>query len=478
MDFITEKKVISVLLEGNCTASDSFIDKLKSIKDNQIAFELLDIFINQKYTKVNLPQNYIDVTDKDNMVSFLGDVKADRLKDFDDFDDSDLFFVKGRGEIAIGRMARAILSNKDLYNGKSFSDKDYEQFVNLYKSKLVTIGNKFKVITGKDISDYYSEDNYSSYGDGGSLWSSCMRGDDCQKFFNIYIKNPDVCSLLVYLDKDDKVLGRALVWKLSKSVSESNIFMDRVYTIKDSDVNKFIEYANERKWMYKYKQTSQDAYNIAFKFQGGLYVGKITVQLDKSEFKDYPYLDTLYNLNFKKKTISNVPTKNTVFLDETEGDYATCYDCGGSHFNNEECDKCYGNGSVDCNMCSGRGMVDCDECGGSGKGDNLIECDKCDGSGKNGFIKKSPCTKCSGKGNIYDECKVCDGDGEVDCGVCGGSGSIDCDECGGDGNVDNPCPSCVGFYKNSLEFLSNHCKDLSNIAKLVLEDFNKKLKEK
>ena len=67
----------------------------------------------------------------------------------------------------------------------------------------------------------------------------------------LYTKNKDVVSLLVYVDEDDKVLGRALVWKLDKSTCEAQYFMDRVYTNNDSDVNRFLNYARENGWMYR-----------------------------------------------------------------------------------------------------------------------------------------------------------------------------------------------------------------------------------
>jgi hypothetical protein len=44
--------------------------------------------------------------------------------------------------------------------------------------------------------------NYA-YGDKGQLGSSCMRTTDCQKYFGIYQKNPEVCQLLVYVNKDN-----------------------------------------------------------------------------------------------------------------------------------------------------------------------------------------------------------------------------------------------------------------------------------
>ena len=74
--------------------------------------------------------------------------------------------------------------------------------------------------------------------------------------FKIYTENPDVCKMLILIE-DDKLIGRALVWKLSsikiygKDPVQDSWFMDRQYTIKDSDVEKFRNYAKEKGWIYK-----------------------------------------------------------------------------------------------------------------------------------------------------------------------------------------------------------------------------------
>ena len=92
----------------------------------------------------------------------------------------------------------------------------------------------------------------------------------CRTIFNIYIKNPDVCRLVI-LREDDKILGRALVWKLvsiRSGVGEKfegvEYFMDRQYTIKDSDVNKFRNFAKEQGWIYKTNNNHHSFTNITY----------------------------------------------------------------------------------------------------------------------------------------------------------------------------------------------------------------------
>ena len=57
----------------------------------------------------------------------------------------------------------------------------------------------------------------------------------CKDYFNIYIENPDVCQLLIFTDPNDKLLGRALLWKLE----DGSNYMDRIYTNRDSYIELF-----------------------------------------------------------------------------------------------------------------------------------------------------------------------------------------------------------------------------------------------
>ena len=88
---------------------------------------------------------------------------------------------------------------------REFKCKEFEDFSNWIKNELLCSG-EFKIVTGDDIVKYYDGDNY--YKNNGTLGNSCMRHSDCADYFNIY---KDCAKLLVCL-KDDKVLGRAIIW--------------------------------------------------------------------------------------------------------------------------------------------------------------------------------------------------------------------------------------------------------------------------
>jgi len=390
VEFLTESKVISLILEDNLTCSGEFMQKLDSLKSkNSVANALYSLFSEEPYISDDLSQNYIDISDSDDTVTFFPDKKASKLSD-----EQSPFNVKGRTEIKVGRLAKAILTNKSIITDRdvlrslsvdpsTLKDKDFEDFVNLYKASKVKMDHKFEIVNGSKISKYYDVDNYA-FSERGTLGSSCMKHEECQEYFSIYEENKS-CSLLVYLNSSLEVLGRALVWKLSKSPCESDYFMDRIYTANDSDVIKFINYADEQGWMYKYKQNCDSLDSLVFKYKGQNILGEVMVSLDKSDFDQYPFLDTLNCLNRKKKYLSNVPFAGVEYLNDTEGNAEECFSCNGSGVEDRQCPKCDGEGEIDCPKCDGSGD-DCKKCDSSGQ----VKCKTCDGDGD------GPCTECVG----------------------------------------------------------------------------------
>jgi hypothetical protein len=425
-DFILENQIINLLLEGTLDASLEFLDRLKMISSkSDIAYILYNKFLNGAEVDKDLSQNYIDVTETDDMISFLSDNKADKLP----YEESE-YLVKGRGEIKIGRFAKSLLNDKelikDLQISKIFTDKEYEDFVNLYKSSNVKSENKFKLVEGKDIQKYYYQASYAYQ--KGQLGNSCMKKEYCQDYFGIYIENPKTCELLVYLNSKGEVLGRALVWKVSKAPCDAKYFMDRIYTSSDSDIIKFKNYANEKGWMTKYKQNFDNSEGYFFEYKGDLFLGEVKVKIRASSFDEYPFVDTLPYLN--NGYISNISSSGAEEMRDTEGGIDICQNCNGD----------------------GVELVGCEECDGSGSN----ECEKCDGSGK----KEDDSDK---------KCKKCDGDG-----------IIECKECNGVGDVQGDCTECVGMYKISLEEISKYHKNqkLKDLADKELERIKSEKKEK
>ena len=480
-EFILEKKIYSLILENNLKATADFKDKLFHIKNrSKIASILYKAFSDEEFIPSDLPQNWIDVTDKDDAITFISDVKADKWMNENEDDDNEPFGIKGRSDVKIGRFARAFFTNPKItseipsYDGTKFTDKDYEDFVNLYKSSDTKSSNRFEIVSGDDIMEYYFEDNYTYGDDKGQLGSSCMRYDHCQEYLGIYVSNSN-CRLLVYLDESDKVLGRALVWKLSKSPSSAEYFMDRIYTAFDSDIIKFQNYADSNGWMRKYRNSSDEIEGVVFSYKGEVIVGVIEVALDKTKFNEYPFMDTVSYVSVKLKIASNINGKGMLVCSDTDGDSYGCTTCDGSGKYSGGCNDC-NDGESYCQKCNGNGKIRCADCRGSGlKISTIKECDSCKGRGSVMKSVRRKCKECDGKGSIGDKCPSCES-GYKNCINCEGIGLVKCKVCDGVGEFDNaPCPDCTNAYKTILKQLiewgsnDGKYKTISELAKKELE---------
>lgn len=332
-DFILESK-IHLLLEGKLVVSKDFKETLKKMRDiisgedesdTPIHVTLLDFIKDEEGTEEPLSQNYLDVVqDKDDVITFMSDKNFDRLENPPE-KKKEIFLLKGRSEIKIGRFIRAFLtaSGNDYYTAKAI-----EEFVNLWKSIRSGKEVEFRVVEGDEISKYYQSSNYLS--ESGMLGDSCMNNSRSDKFY-LYTKNPSVCKLVILESPGGKILGRALAWKPSKFSDASpdgfspEWILDRPYTIKDSDVNKFKDFANKNGWAYRYRLSNgYDESPYKFVWNGTKYLSKIEVKLESGgEFPRYPYVDTMafYDL---KDTLSNFgfPTR-CIQLDCTDGDHHT-----------------------------------------------------------------------------------------------------------------------------------------------------------
>ena len=345
--FTVQKLLIELfsIFESECvSASGDFLAKLKNLSTQsnnvgKISSAIVDIieeedFIDDKYVR----QNYFDITDKDVMVSFLQSNKVPDDWDADD-DPSLPYSLPGRNEVKIGKIIRLLCSSKEVINRLEFkpNDKDFEDFVNAYKASKVDTSKEFKLVNGEYIHKYYQIENY--YSSHGALGGSCM-ADEGKSTFRVYTENPKKVQLLVLVDNNGKIHGRALVWKLKESPCEAKYFMDRVYTNADSDVIKFKNFAEEKGFLYKLKNNSYIEDNIKFMYKGKPVIGEVKVKLD-GDFINYPFIDTMCFLSKKMGDLSNIPTKDCYLLHSVSGDCNPCDDCDGEVIEDDEyCSGC------------------------------------------------------------------------------------------------------------------------------------------
>lgn len=214
--------------------------------------------------------NYIDLTDKEDEVSFLPSEREDILKD-KDVDP----WKSHRNRMKIGKF----------FNRVMYMDEDrLENLVNWYKAvyNIVTedYNKVFRIVHGRDIVYWYNQRNYVT--GGGTLNNSCMRGSSDDRF-DLYVDNPDVCKLLIMVDeKSGKLLARALMWETDKG-----IYIDRPYCRYDKD-----------HMLYK-KFAEKNGYNSYYNRKHSM-----TVKLKSKIYNNPPYLDTFRYDTVRKILIS------------------------------------------------------------------------------------------------------------------------------------------------------------------------------
>ena len=228
---------------------------------------------------------YIDVDLEDGMITFVMQKKHDIL--FHDHQLSDWshtmekfwesYFIQNNirtktlfvTKIKVGRFVKRI---------SNFNDKQVEIFVNTFKGflKAKSDTSRFEIIEGENIRKYYLESNYCY--NKGQLGNSCMRFEKCQKWLDIYTKNPDICKLLILKGFDtENIIGRALIWTLN----DGRKYLDRVYTNLDSDMDFFEEYAKKLGYFTSYELINNNHDFI-----------ELTINPSNREFDFYPYMDT------------------------------------------------------------------------------------------------------------------------------------------------------------------------------------------
>lgn len=291
--------------------SDDFRNILRKIQDkSSIAQALLNSEDSNQMLDI---YTLIDITEKNDTISLiqvnritrdnpdLGETLPYNIKDKKRGSD---FWTKARTDISVGRWTRRIFTE---VHKSTILDSKIEEFVNLYKSAIDGGDlNNFELVRGEDIRKWYYENNYEQR--RGQLGNSCMRYHGCQEFLDIYVKNPEVCQLLILKSdgEKDKITGRALIWKLT----DGEYYMDRIYTINDSDKLLFQDYARVNK--------IQNSYD-------GIGISDLEIKLGNHTYEKYPYMDTFVVYNPTTKTLNSYedlwPGQGYIRITSTNGGF-------------------------------------------------------------------------------------------------------------------------------------------------------------
>lgn len=187
-----------------------------------------------------------------------------------------------KNQIKVGKGLRKVLK---------FYDVDIDDNTLKEYTSLLAVDDEYRleVVSGEDIRKYYDATKMASDTKLGSLGTSCMRHNRCQKYFTFYVKNPNIKMLIYKNSLTGKIKGRALLWKTERD----NWFMDRIYS-NEKDYNVFYKWAIENGYYRKRYQSYSNKKefvepNGEIKFYSRL---KIPVENLHENYNYMPYLDT------------------------------------------------------------------------------------------------------------------------------------------------------------------------------------------
>jgi hypothetical protein len=207
-------------------------------------------------------------------------------------------FQKGKSstvEMSVGRFINKIVQlNKDhdILRKLDWKEKDLEEFINTFKKVLEfdSLLDNIKVVSGDDIVKYYSAKKYYDTR-RGSLGRSCMAHSP-SNYFDIYSKNTEVVSMVVVGTANDKIIARALIWKVYHlDLKKWFFFLDRIY----------YTYQHEDGII---KDWFKNNYSDTLKYSE---LHRCIVPLKHCEYTAYPYLDNLSYLYKKRGLFKNIP---------------------------------------------------------------------------------------------------------------------------------------------------------------------------
>lgn len=282
--------------------SNELRDLLSEFESDSLVAKLLLKKRHDKESLVEDPINFISIANDRTKISYL---TADRIEKLE----PEQYWSS----------SRRFAARPGAFIGKIFKDipsKEVEKFSNLYRAHSNKTKFNFEIVEGKKILKYYNIDSYAE--ERGTLGASCMKYGSCQSFFGIYTENPDVVKLLVMLNSDGMLIGRALLWNL-----ETVKVMDRIYTIYDEEfLFQFKKWATDNGYLYKSEQNWYNTLNFENLSTPKQEV-KLIASLKNFRFDRYPYVDTFKFINLSDGTMTNY---------QPDGSYRTlCSSDGGTY---------------------------------------------------------------------------------------------------------------------------------------------------
>jgi hypothetical protein len=285
---------------GKLVFDSEMISFLDHTSENKISMLLLTANSNNNFLLEE--GNFVKRSNFD--INCLSYIPKSKYKGILDGDVNDVFSDElDRIRIKIGRFINKFIS-KDAMQSYGITPVDIEKFGNLYKAYFAKNEDMLSVVSGNDILKWYLDRNYSTPPNfhGTTLWKSCMRYEERNKYMELYTKN-DV-KMLIYLTDDGKLRSRALLWD-NVYDGEGNRYkvMDRIYSVFEHDVDFFKDWAIKNGYIHRLEQNSKS--ERVFVKDGKSCRLDLRVELDNHHLDFYPYLDTFKFYNPNNGIISN-----------------------------------------------------------------------------------------------------------------------------------------------------------------------------
>ena len=208
---------------------------------------------------------------------------------------------KYRSEIKFGKGLRKIFQHQNI----KIPDNVIEFFANKLKGMYTFTGN-IKVVSGSSIRDWYNGRNYAKY-NTESLGNSCMRHSSCSEYFDIYTENDDKVKMIIALDGENMLIGRAILWH----TDSHGLFCDRIYGTQMT-IEAIKSYAKKLGAYTKYEQSYSNTKLVSS--TGEINDEEISITLKTGGFDYYPYMDTL-------KYTDDISNDNEIMLSSEMGEY-------------------------------------------------------------------------------------------------------------------------------------------------------------
>jgi hypothetical protein len=203
---------------------------------------------------------------------------------------------KSRLELRLSRLVNKIIEDD------RFSTRDKENFVNEMRAAIESSKSEFRIVEGEEIRQFYREEAHSVQ--TGSLKSSCMRYDKCSEYLDIYVNNPQVCKMVILVNKEEKIDGRALLWKLHSSHPEIDMFMDRIYSVDPSRIEPmFNAWARQNGYSHKQENNFRNLRGVVLP-DGSVVRANMSVKCEGT-YKKFPYIDTFRMYDPKTGILEN-----------------------------------------------------------------------------------------------------------------------------------------------------------------------------